>query len=114
MRNRVLILALMAATAAGESTSAKASDEVQHWVCTAIGENIGKTEPGYMSDIMRWPDDRFRTIEPGAEYYTSDNPDEADWLEVYAVPNGHGSTLIGFLQPQNFNCSIYQVAREFP
>lgn len=89
---------------------APAQDVVQIWECKALGENVGKTEPNYTSEIMRWPDDRFRTIEQDADYYTSDNPEDADvsWLEVFATPGGHGNTLIGFLKKENFECKPYQ------
>ena len=89
---------------------ASAQDAFQIWECTALGENVGKTDPNYTSEIMRWPDDRFRTIEPEANYYTSDNPEDIDvsWLEVFATAGGHGNTLIGFLKKENFECKRYQ------
>ena len=87
-----------------------ANETVSQWQCKAVGENVGKTDPTYASDIMRWSDDRFRTVERDSDYYTGDNPDHPQtvWLAVYAVPNGHGNTLIGYLKKENFVCAPYQ------
>ena len=89
---------------------ALANENVSQWQCKAIGENVGKTDPTYASDIMRWPDDRFRIVERGSDYYTGENPDDPQtvWLDIYAVPNGHGNTFIGYLKKENFECIPFQ------
>ena len=85
--------------------SARADDH--SYVCTALKQDAGREEADMTASLYWWDDGRLRLVEKDQEaYYHGPDPVESTvtWLDIYAVPNGHGSTFLGYYLKQHFRC----------
>lgn len=104
-RSPLLVAALAAFFIAG-SPSIIAAD--QSYVCTAQKQDAGREQPDMSSPLYWWDDGRLRMAEKDQEaYYHGPNPsgDGVTWLDIYAVPNGHGNTFLGYYLKGHFKCA---------
>jgi len=77
------------------------------YVCTALKQDAGREDADMSSALYWWDDGRLRMVEIDQQaYYHGADPAGRDvkWLDIYAVPNGHGSTFLGYYLKQHFKC----------
>lgn len=83
----------------------KAEDDL--YACTARVEDAGREDMKITAPLLRWSDGRLRRVERGqVTYYNGLHPGafKSKWIDLYAVPRGHGSTFLGSYLKDNFDC----------
>ena len=106
-RNYQVVLVALVSACLVSATAVSAGDDT--YVCTALKEDAGREDPNMGAPLVWWEDGRLRKVEKGQEvYHTGLSPKEmkSDWLDLYAVPRGHGSTFLGSYLKAHFNCRI--------
>lgn len=106
-RGSLSVLAALAAMVAVNMLPTAVRAEGISYVCTALKQDAGRTDPEMTAPLYWWQDGRLRMVEKDQEvYYYDETPasDAVEWLDIYAVPNGHGNTFLGYYLKQHFNC----------
>lgn len=87
------------------TASAQAEDDL--YACTAIQEDAGREDAKMSAPLLRWSDGRLRKVEQGqVSYHNGLDPKKykSKWIDLYAVPRGHGNTFLGSYLKTNFKC----------
>lgn len=87
------------------SLTAQGADK--NYACTALKQDAGREQQDMSSPLYWWPDDRLRMVDKGqVGYYYGPDPASGSvtWIDIYAVPNGHGNTLLGSYLSAHFKC----------
>ncbi len=78
-------------------------ETLQSYRCTATSESFGHERPDASAPVYQWNGEDC-VLQVGAIAYTSLYPNEdRSWLRLFAVPNGHGSTYLGFHKGVKFD-----------
>jgi hypothetical protein len=78
-------------------------EELQTYRCTATRQSVGYESEDESGPVHQW-NGKDCVLENGTVAYTSLLPGEdRGWLRLFAVPNGHGSTYLGFHKGANFD-----------
>lgn len=84
---------------------AHAEDDL--YACTALQEDAGREDGKMSAPLLRWSDGRLRRVEHGqVVYHNGLHPKKfkSKWIDLYAVPRGHGNTFLGSYLKTNFKC----------
>lgn len=106
MLRRFILLLVTLGFGLGPALNAARADD-QSYACTALKQDAGREEADMASPLYWWDDGRLRMVEKDQEaYYFGPAPsdDGVTWLDIYAVPNGHGNTFLGYYLKSHFNC----------
>lgn len=77
------------------------------YACTAVQEDAGREDGKMSAPLLRWSDGRLRRVEQGqVVYHNGLHPKKfkSKWIDLYAVPRGHGNTFLGSYLKRNFTC----------
>lgn len=80
------------------------SDEVQVFECKCLVQDAGREEGDVGSPLLRDPQGNLRIVDIGSLSYLhlGKGEEPGDWISLYQVPNGHGSTYLGYFVSVNF------------
>ncbi|WP_282045851.1 hypothetical protein [Roseibium album] len=72
--------------------------------CTAKLQDVGRESASICSSLKRDLNNSLHLIDENEKAYLHEKPGEirGAWVELYAVPGGHGATFLGFFLTENF------------